>query len=214
MHSNIVGTNDRRLLRTKLTSIVLLFFYYAVRFGGERILDTVWSYASYVFELGFVILVLVLFRKRYSRRVLGPIAMLITVTLSGASGFGVYKLIRFLGVHVPFDLNAAEVLLFIIGIGPILEELIFRGALWELFLVLTKSNCGALTLSTLAFSFGHFYAFWHVPTEFKNFVIYQTIYTVALGAGCGLARLRTEGLVVPIIIHGLFNIGFVLGAFR
>src|SRR6185312_3458442 len=94
-----------------------------------------------------------------------PRAITLAIEILGAllAGFVVYKSALRIGLTIPFDLSSKELLCLLLVIGPVIEELVFRGALWELFSCFTRSGCGLVAVTSLVFSFAHFFAWWSVP---------------------------------------------------
>jgi membrane protease YdiL (CAAX protease family) len=78
-----------------------------------------------------------------------------------------------------------------IGIAPIFEELLFRGV--GIPLIARRLGTGpAVVLTSLAFAGLHF----HVPSLVPLFVI---------SAGFSVAYLHSGSIVVPIVMHSIFN---------
>lgn len=128
-----------------------------------------------------------------------------------ASGFLVYRLAKPVGIPIPFDLRDGHTLLLLLGVAPVLEELIFRMALWESFSAFSRKVRFALIGTTLLFAGGHFAAYPFVPEAYRGFVIYQTLYVLVLGAVAGLRRSKTGAVAPAIGVHFAFNFGFFLG---
>ena len=129
-------------------------------------------------------------------------------------GWLIHVFARQQGMLIPFDFGSTETILFLLLIGPVLEELIFRGAMWRLMEQWIGQGrfhtlCLILTTSFI-FAFSHFHAIFSVPDEYKPFIYYQTAYTFVLAIICARLRLRV-GLIGAIVGHMLFNFGFWLG---
>jgi membrane protease YdiL (CAAX protease family) len=108
-------------------------------------------------------------------------------------------------------------MLYIIGIGVIGEEILFRGLLWDMvdnhlggdtrFLGLS----GTIWLTALAFGATHFQ--YH---QFQAHLasVTQMGYSFVVGLALGVIRERTQSVVWPIFAHSgcnsLFNLAFVL----
>jgi hypothetical protein len=115
---------------------------------------------------------------------------------------------------IPFDFSSTETLVLLLAVGPVLEELLYRGAIWRLFEFLF-TGAGQRTwmiviATSLLFSFSHYHAVFSVPEEFQGFIHFQTLYTLGLGLACAFLRWRV-GLLGSILGHVLFNVGFWLG---
>ncbi len=186
----------------------LLLVYAAVRFVLDHWLDSLGEYASYLFECLFVAVTWAVLKPALSwkprMRAIDPFAAL-------AAGFAVSKGLGALELPCPFDLQSAPTLVFLLLIGPVLEEFLFRVALWEAFAGALRS-ISPLWPTSILFSFGHLFAWWSVPEEFKGFVLYQAAYTLALGYCCGRRRLESRSVLPAVAIHLSFNLGFYLGA--
>lgn len=129
-----------------------------------------------------------------------------------AAGAGAYAGAGALGLAVPFDLSSAETLLMLLALGPLLEEVLFRQALWLPIERATGSANAALVGTTVLFVAGHAIAWLSVPPEYRPFVAYQSAYVALLGAALGLTMLRTRSLALTCAQHALFNLGFFLYA--
>ncbi|MCB0349385.1 MAG: CPBP family intramembrane metalloprotease, partial [Bdellovibrionales bacterium] len=66
--------------------------------------------------------------------------------------------------------------------------------------------------TSVLFSYSHFHAFWFIAPDIKAFIYYQTVYTLGLGLACGYAVYKHKSLGGAMLIHGLFNLGFYVGA--
>ncbi len=82
-------------------------------------------------------------------------------------------------------------LLSVVLLGPIVEELIFRGIQYR---YLRRIRDGWFVIVLTAISFG----VWHLEPV-------QMVYTAIIGLGMGIAYYATENLNVPIFIHILNN---------
>lgn len=186
--------------------------YILLRIVGDFWWRTVTPWAAYTFEILFVIVVGYVYRKRLIFRL--PVKVAVSsALLSLAMGFSIYRLIVSAGLQVPFDFNSMELLFLLLVLGPILEEFIFRMALWEPIADLFKKKSDAvLILTTALFSVGHLQAFWSVPLEYRPFVLIQGLYVILLGLGCGYGRMRTGSISGAIYIHVGFNLGFFLAS--
>lgn len=112
-------------------------------------------------------------------------------------------------VHMPLEelmKDRASILLlgvFAISLGPLAEELAFRGFLMPL-LVRTVGPAGGILLQALPF------ALLHGP-EYK-WVWQQLIVMFLAGAGFGLVRYRTGSTAAAAYAHAAFNLTAVVGA--
>lgn len=192
-------------------SLILAFL--TLRMGLDAIL---WShlspYASYAFEFSFVALTGWYYRKRIHFFNFHWTHLFSDFILPLGAGFGIYKLAVFSLLPIPFDLKSSELIFLLLFVGPLLEELIFRMALWEIIQDLIPKKAFVLILTTLLFSFGHLQSLWAVPAELRAFVLYQSLYVILLGLGAGWRRLESKSLLAPMLIHCTFNLGFFLGS--
>ena len=200
-------------LKVRVLGAVLAVFYLIVTFLFTPWLESAGDYASYIFEVIFVAIMWFLYRSRIKFSYDAKRDLLRDFAPSIVVGAAAFLLAKPLGLIVPFDLRNGEAILFLLLIGPILEELIFRMALWEQLQDLTKQPYVVLTITTLLFAYAHFQAIWFVPQEIHPFVIYQTSYVVPLALYCGLRRIQTGSMTSPIVIHLAFNLGFFLASF-
>jgi membrane protease YdiL (CAAX protease family) len=189
----------------------LLLIFFGVRFGLEQELDQLGPYSTYFFELGFVAFATGYYRNRLKlslpslSRTIGDSA----IGLFG--GYFAYKFTRPLSITVPFQLNEAQTLLFLLLIGPLLEEALFRLAIWEPLSDLIKTPKVLIAVTSTVFSLAHFFPWWTLPDKLHSFILYQTGYVFFLGSYCGLRRQQTQSILIPILIHLCFNFGFYLG---
>jgi membrane protease YdiL (CAAX protease family) len=117
-----------------------------------------------------------------------------------------------LNYPIPFSLRDPETVWFLLVAGPVLEELIFRGALWKLFEVVTGSALPAYLFTAVLFSYSEFHLIHQVKPEYADFVRYQASFCLGLGLFCGGMRMK-YGWRAALITHAIFNFGFWLGSF-
>ena len=127
-------------------------------------------------------------------------------------GFLIYRAAAWIHVPIPFDLSSYETIFLLLIFGPLLEEAIFRLALWQSFEALWRNGWFTIVATTFLFAAGHFAAYWFVPAQYHGFVIYQTSYVVLLGVVAGLQRLKFNALAPAISVHMGFNLGFFLAS--
>lgn len=202
----------RRVSLKLILAIVLLLFYFVVRYGFEHWLDGFGLYGSMGFEAIFCLLTVICFWQEITWRATPKRSFLFELIAALVGGFVVYKLAGRLNAPVPFDLRSNLVLIMLLVIAPVLEESIYRLAIWQSAYQITKDKGLTVAVSALAFSWGHFHAFFFVPEEIKPFVLYQTCYTFLLGLWWGFARARYRTVFVGMAFHLLFNLGFYLAS--
>lgn len=205
------GNTFLRLSRIQLASLTLLLVYFVVRFLLIQQVDQLGTYASYICESIFVAIVWVLFRKRIVLNVRPTSRLGIDAALMLVSGWCVYKMASPLSLVIPFNFGSTETLLFLLLIGPVLEEMIFRMSHWELLSEFISNPFVLLLLTSCIFSFAHFFAWWSVPVGLHSFVLYQAAYTFGLALYCGFRRMQTNSMAAPILVHFFFNAGFYIG---
>lgn len=191
-------------------AFVILFFL-VFRLGFDSFWQQLSPYYAYVFELAFVGTVGFIYRQQIKWKV-EITDNLIPVALSFAGGFAIYKLAPFSGIAIPFDLTVTETIFLLLILAPILEELIFRMALWEPMKTIFKKPSTIVIGTSILFSVGHLMSLWAVPEQFRVFVLYQTLYVILLGLGAGWRRLVTGSVTAAILVHFGFNFGFFIAS--
>lgn len=197
----------------RLKAVILVLFYLLVRMVGDFYY---WRFVpewnSYALEAGFVLVAYGVFRKRI--KLWKKISIQEFLGIAGAlvGGFAIYHAAAWISVPIPFDLSAKETIFLLLVVAPLLEEAIFRLALWEALAELVPNPWFITSVTTLLFSFGHFSAYFYVPEEYKNFLLYQTGYVIFLGIAASIARIRSNTFLAPMLVHFGFNLGFLLGS--
>ena len=93
-------------------------------------------------------------------------------------------------------------------LAPIVEELVFRGAIYEVFKLAEVKIWVNNLINSLIFATSHAAGFFVLPEEFHSFVHFQIQYTFVLGHLCAKSRERTHGVLEPILLHFAFNLIF------
>jgi membrane protease YdiL (CAAX protease family) len=108
-------------------------------------------------------------------------------------------------LDMPYEANALDnaspgvpMVLALVLVGPVAEEIMFRGFVMEGLMPTRIGQSGALALSALA------WALLHIQYDMISMIL-----VFALGILCGLARLASGSLLLPILLHALWN-GFSL----
>ena len=183
--------------------------YVVLRMAGDPL---IWSqcseYYSYFFEFGFSVLAFLYFRKQIRIWSLKTKEDSVAGFLAFVSGAGAFSIAHAMQIAVPFDFSSSETAFLILIVGPLLEEALFRMALWEPLRVLLGRDSLVLAATTLLFALAHLLALWFVPEEFRTFVLYQSAYVLVLGAAAGWRRQRSEALLPAVLVHFFFNLGF------
>jgi membrane protease YdiL (CAAX protease family) len=95
-------------------------------------------------------------------------------------------------------------------LAPVIEEFVFRFAFFALFKRCGQSIRWQIITNSGLFSLSHIAAIWILPAEFREFIVFQVGYTFALGWVCTKARMRHQSLIVPILMHFVFNLTFYM----
>lgn len=106
---------------------------------------------------------------------------------------------------MPYETNAFDtvspglsMVVAVVLVGPIAEEVMFRGFVMEGLIPTRVGQSGALVLSTLAWALLH-----------TQYDAVSTIMVFALGILFGLARLASGSLLLSIVLHMVWN-GFTV----
>jgi membrane protease YdiL (CAAX protease family) len=192
-------------------SLGIISFYLVFRLGFDSFWQQRSPYYAYAFEVVFVCVIGFLSKQQVKWQVVIT-DNLIPVAMSFAGGFAIYKLAPFSGIVIPFDLTVAETIFLLLILAPILEELIFRMALWEPMTAIFRKSSTIVIGTSILFSVGHLISLWAVPEQFRVFVLYQTLYVILLGLGAGWRRLATGSPTASILVHFGFNFGFFIAS--
>ncbi|MFP5490864.1 MAG: CPBP family intramembrane glutamic endopeptidase [Bacteriovoracia bacterium] len=201
-------------MNQKYLGALVVVSYVIIRMLGDFYL---WSkinpYFSYGFEILFVAGMMILYRKNRPWFQLPQKTDAILTGWMMLAGMGAYKMTGVLGMGVPYNLSAIETVIFLLVVAPILEELIFRLALWESLKAMRDEALFAIVASTLLFSLGHLVAYLVVPSSIAPFVIYQSLYVIPLSIVIGYRRHYSKSVTSAILLHFGFNLGFYLASF-
>lgn len=197
----------------KAVSICFIAVYIIVRMVGDFFfLRSISEYYSYLFEVGFVVFAGWIYRDQITFFKVPSKTDVVGMVVAFLFSFMIYKIADWFQIQIPFDLQSQETVFLLLLLAPVLEEAIFRMALWQAFVSFISNSWLVIFLTTIFFGLGHFNAYWFVPEEYKSFVIYQTSYVMLLGFGVGWVRYRSQAIISPIFVHFCFNLGFYLGA--
>jgi membrane protease YdiL (CAAX protease family) len=197
--------------RPKWLGPLLFFSFLALRVGLDPILwRTLHEAFGYLFESIFIALTLYLYRSEIPANWPSVRELSISVPLSLAAGFGISKLLTHSGVPIPFAVDQMRDVFLLILVAPLIEEFLFRFALWQTAKDFIRNETHVLVLTSLVFSAGHLMAFWFVPAEWRVFIALQTLYTVLLGLGAGWRRMVVGSIAIAVLIHWGFNFGFLM----
>lgn len=198
-------------MKNKLVFIIFII----VRILLNHLWEKCSVYYSYLFEILFVFSVYFYLNKRVQVNLIKKINKKFCYKFLPwlVFGFIVIKAAKYSGILIPFEFKNFELLFMLLVIAPVLEELIFRFALWELFRDLNKNEEIQIWVSSLLFSLAHFVVIFSVPAEFKPFVLYQSAYVFILGLGVSKTRQESNSITSSILVHFLFNLGFLIGSY-
>lgn len=197
---------------TKKWSFISIIFYIIFGIFYDDLFLRFHPYGNYIFDLSFVIFFLIKMSSEIHFKGGWGKSSFIQYGLSLISGFLVYKAALHFKIAIPFDLKGTEVLLFLLIIGPILEEFIFRFCILYLLRTISSSKFLIILFSSLLFSLSHFVAYFDVPKSIGIFVIYQSAYTFLIAIWWGYSYIKSKSLTIPCFLHIFFNFGFYLAS--
>lgn len=196
-------------------SIFIIFFYLTTRVLLNSIWDQFPEYFVYIYELILVAISCWVYKneevKPWSTGYIKNYFIQLIPWLP--LGFIVHWLAKVSNVSFPFDVTHPKTIFLLLVLAPVLEELIFRYMLWIAIEKFIKKTEWQIWISALFFSLGHVVIMLILPTEFRAFVLYQAAYVVALSIGASYLRIKTKGMIAPIAVHFLFNLGFYLARY-
>ncbi|HXH32311.1 MAG TPA: CPBP family intramembrane glutamic endopeptidase [Bacteriovoracaceae bacterium] len=187
--------------------LILVITYFAFSWGlpWHKIPSTI-SF-SYIFDLLFALSVSFFFRLPWKFKFHFNKHSYKAFLEVMALGLGAVLSIWYLEIEIPFRLvNNLEWHLLVFA--PVLEELVFRQTFQR---VLISSVGGKYVTSMLVaaiFAFSHLVGLTVLSTEYVPFIGFQVFYTFVLGVLCGQALLRFHSVIMPIILHFIFNLIF------
>lgn len=190
-----------------LAALVALYFGVAWFFPWERFqVDSTIS-VSYVWDALFALVIGLLYKLPLSSGTFSGVfpRIVAIIALAGASLF----FLQLAAYPAPFRYLERPILQLLV-LAPLLEEFVFRYAFLGASLNSLGSKNKALLLGAVLFSLSHVPAIWHLPNEFRPFVAVQLIYTFAMGWVIGKSRVRTGGVLEPVLLHLVFNLCFYL----
>ena len=194
-------------------AVLLPVFYFCIHWNvnWEDFAPAGWSISvSYIFDIFFAISILAISEKKNFIGQIIPRNLVIRLVLTlGVALLAITILYLSETLVAPFK-HVDYLFLQILILAPIIEEIVFRGALYELL-----KNAGVKIwvnnlINSILFSLSHFAALYILPEEFHAFIYFQLKYTFVLGHLCAKSRERTHGVVEPIILHFVFNLVFYI----
>jgi membrane protease YdiL (CAAX protease family) len=197
----------------KTLSVLIAAFYTVFRIIADPLIwQNVSEYFSYAFDVAFVGIAYFLFRReiQFSKRPTAFDALFGFLML--ISGFLIFKTAGLFLIPIPFDFSSAETLMLLLVLGPLLEELIFRMALWQALNNICSSKWFVIGATSFLFAAAHFAPYWAIPEQFQGFLIYQTVYVMFLGLAVGVRRSISQAILPAVFMHIGFNLGFFLAS--
>jgi membrane protease YdiL (CAAX protease family) len=198
-----------------MTALFILVFYLTTRIGLNSLWDQLNPVYSYLFEVAFVSATIFLYTTERKEELLNfkiTKTNFLRLLPWPFLGFAFYRLAVKANILIPFDFKNGIGLILLLVVAPILEELIFRFSLWVSFNRLCKNKEAEHWASAIFFSIGHLIAIFTLPPDFRPFVLYQGMYVIILSLGASTMRVATRGVLGPVILHAIFNLGFYLGS--
>ncbi|MCT4641745.1 MAG: CPBP family intramembrane metalloprotease [Bacteriovoracaceae bacterium] len=162
----------------------------------------------YFFDIVFILGLTFLFKLKLKKGKVEKTVLIKYSILTLIFAFVSILIAKVFNFNNPFIYLENPVLQLII-LAPILEELVYR-------FVLINSLEGdsldgrVILLSALIFSLSHVSGLIHLPKVFSSFIILQIVYTFFLGFVCAHARMKSKGVILPIWLHFLFNLVFLI----
>lgn len=200
-------------MKQKYFGLLIVVGYVLIRMLGDIYF---WSrldpFFSYGFEVIFVGLVMVFYRHKRPWFLPPQKQDLYVSLVLLLAGSLTYVAAGLLGMGVPYDLEAPMTIFFLLIVAPVLEELIFRLALWEGIRAISDQAFSTITISTLLFSIGHLVAYWVVPSSIQAFVLYQALYVIPLSVVISFRRHYANSVFSAMLLHFGFNFGFFLAS--
>ena len=195
-------------------NLFLGLLYLILRFGFTQWFDEQSVYAIYYIEAIFVFIAILLNQTWIKEHLIIHLSYSKFFTFIGSmlAGLGIFGIAKIIDTPIPFDFNNPELIIFLLLIGPILEEFIFRFFLWLSIKSIIKNILLQYFISASLFSYAHFHSYWFVESEFHTFIIFQTTYTFFLGLICSYVVQKWKSLPYAILIHILFNFGFYIAS--
>lgn len=192
--------------------ILLLLLYLIPSFLFDFVFPFWQGYLPYYFDLGFIVVALYLFRNKINLNLLPAARMGRSLLIYLIAGAITLLFARVFSTEIPFDLSSRGTILFLVLLGPILEELIFRFSLWNLISRVTGCEKAAFYGTTVLFSLAHFKAIFIINNAFVTFVAFQSLYTIILGRQLGERYGERKSIAEVILLHAFYNLGFWLAS--
>ncbi len=194
--------------KAKATPILLLFLYLVPRFFFFSWFETLPEYTGYFLEAVYCAVLFWVYREDLRFRFPLEWGNLFLFILQFFCGMVLFYFAFYAQFLIPWDFSDPAMVFALLVVSPILEEAIFRQALWVPLTKIFSRKRDVVTASAVLFAIAHGIVWFLVPAELRPFVLFQMIYTLFLGLFWGWQRLRTGSLLFVILLHLLFNSGF------
>lgn len=192
-------------------AIFLPIFYFCISWqvNWMELTPEGWSISvSYFFDICFALSILAFGTKRnFLGTIIKRNLAIRMVLVIGVALLCVTILYMSEMLNSPFK-HVDNLFLQMLILAPIVEELVFRGAIYELFKLANVRIWANNLINSTLFAASHAAGFFVLPKEFFPFLIFQMQYTFVLGHLCTKSRERTHGVLEPIILHLAFNLIF------
>ena len=193
----------------RLYAILFLLAYLLVEYGFFGRLQGLFGYSPYLFNVFWVSLVLMTFNNFFLFKKEKLFLSTVLILASGGLGILVQLVATSKGIVIPYVLNNLGSMTFLFLIGPILEECVFRLALWKIIEVFTKNKWILIFITAAFYAYSNFRLFHYFPSNLRDFFYFQYKYMLLSGILFGCVR-AFNGFVPAVFAHFMFNLGFWL----
>ncbi len=166
---------------------------------------------TYLYDLFFSLIVFFAFKSFSTIKITnGIIVRLIATAIISSLCVTIAKLSS---LSAPFK-YVDNLFIQILILAPIIEEIVFRYALFVPFQKVFKGKRNLYLFNGVLFSASHASALFILPEEFFGFIYFQIGYTFILGWLCAKARDESKSMIEPILLHFIFNLIFYIGVVK
>ncbi len=160
---------------------------------------------TYVFDLLFAFGVYLIHKPKMSLRLTKGMLPRV-LAISAVAFIAIFTSLQ-LNLLSPFR-YVDNLFIQILILAPIVEELVFRFALFEPFKLIIPNKNILFIFNGLLFSLSHGKALSVLPEDFHSFIYFQIGYTFILGWICSKAKFKSGSILEPILLHFIFNLIF------
>jgi membrane protease YdiL (CAAX protease family) len=198
-------------IEKKAKAVVFFGVFIFLEYFSDRYLQSIGPYTQYIAELIFVIISIFALGNflKANQKISAKLTAVLLITF--LFGIAIRLMVSPLNLPIPFDLTSTEIIIFLLIVGPVLEELLYRGTLINSISAIKNVPFLITIISAILFSVSHLRVINDVPEELRTFIKYQAVYTFILGAICAWVR-QSAGFLWSISAHFLFNLGFYLAS--